>query len=94
MKINCVFQCIGKEDHSGEGSTSVNLTFMPPYCVDKRPGTPYDPATHDSRYQRVNEGWSKATPSGTLTMTVTTPEAAAAFVLNEYYALEFDAFAR
>ncbi len=90
MKVTAVFQCTRKEQlpHGTE------LAFMPPYNVDTKRGAAYDPAVdmQGERYRRVNEGWSKHTPSGALSMTVTNEAAVAQFEQGEYYLLTFERF--
>lgn len=90
MKVTAVFQCTEKVPQ-GQG---FKLAFMPPYCVDRTPGAPYDAATASERYRRVNEEWAPATPSGSLSMQVDNPAASAQFEQGEFYLLTFERFER
>jgi hypothetical protein len=89
MKVTAVFQCTRKE----QTAYGTELNFTPPYCVDKKPGEPRQPdETYEERWQRVNEGWSAATPNGALSMTVTNPAALEQFEQGQYYLLSFEKF--
>ncbi len=87
-KVTAVFQCTSKttnKDYPGQ----VYLSFVPPYCVDGGEALP-----KDERFKRVNEGWSTATPSGALSMSITNPAAHEAFEQGEIYLLSFEKFPR
>jgi hypothetical protein len=97
MKTTVVLKCIAN-DPQAPGSAGNLVTCITPYSIDRQPGLTTEQAAaqtadqRSSRYQRVNEGWSKATPSGRLTLEITNPDALAAFEADEYYLCTIERF--
>lgn len=96
MKVTAVFTCCSKVEE-GNG---VRVRFIPPYCVDTEPGigVPAGLAGEEwsryyaSRWSRVNQDWSQATPAGSVDLLITNRSAADAFLENETYLLTFEKF--
>jgi len=67
-------------------------------CESKAVAT-WDPAQWIITFRATNKSdgdnmdWSKWTPTGSISMTVTNPEAVAAFEVGSFYRLSFDAVA-
>jgi hypothetical protein len=77
-------------DKKADEYGNVQVRMIPPYNVDTKPGD--GAATHEDRYKRVNEGWSKFTPAGEVKLTITNPPAADVFVEGEYYLATFEPY--
>jgi hypothetical protein len=89
MKVNAVFTVYGKKDN---GYGGVDVQMSPPYALPLKPGEQKPEGdSAGAGWKRVND-WATATPSGSITMTITNPAAAAAFEPQKTYLVTFEPY--